>query len=125
MVERHALPSFFRILVMLTELALQISTATFFVSKNILYFHSEYKSMCFKITHLNTSITRQTFIPYCGQYVVVDDHPFSMYAQFPDFFPPCTHAYASAHTPLCTYAKDRQSVPVNVDPPSYLVGLPI
>jgi hypothetical protein len=28
---------------------------------------------------------------------------------------PCTHAYASAHTLLRTYAKDRQSVPVHVD----------
>jgi hypothetical protein len=39
-----------------------------------------------------------------------------MYAQFPDFCtppPPCTHAYVSAH--MHTYAKARQSVPVNVD----------
>jgi hypothetical protein len=43
----------------------------------------------------------------------IRDHPFSMYAQFPS--PPCTHAYTGAHTPLRTYAKDRQSVPVNVD----------
>jgi hypothetical protein len=49
----------------------------------------------------------------------IRDHPLVCTHNFPIFctpHPSCTHAYTSAHTPLAyIYAKDCQSVPVNVD----------